>query len=170
MKVLAASPLPRAELLRRVPGLTAVELARAGRRGIVDMAEEGAQVSLADFHTRFENGAMFEGWKDVPDEVAARLNEQELSYYEAGLAADLAISDGGRVNTDPGSSRNAAYAYLLLHEAEEIVRSVPHVYQWPCDCRAMSGAAASRSTFACASRTTAGSAGRSRPSAPCTAA
>jgi len=136
---LAAGPLPEAEVLRRVPGLTAADLARAARRGVVDLAEDGDQVALAGFHARFEIWAMFEGWKDVPDDVAAQLNEWELAHYEAGVAADLAVGPGGGIGAAPGSSRNAAYSYVLLQEAEDIVRAAPHVYQWPCDCRAMFG-------------------------------
>ncbi len=139
VEALAAGPLPEAEVLRRIPGLTAVDLARAVRRGVADLADEGDRLALASFHARFEIWAMFEGWKDVPDDVAVQLNEWELSYYEAGVAADLGIGPDGGISADPGSSRNAAYAYILLNEAEDIVRSVPHVYQWPCDCRAMFG-------------------------------
>jgi ferredoxin len=137
--VLAAGPLPEAQALRRVPGLTAVDLARAARRGIIDVVEKGDPVSLAGFHARFEIWAMFEGWKDIPDEVAAELNGWELADYEARVAADLGVGPDGGVSADPDSSRNGAYSYLLLHEAEEIVRAAPHVYQWPCDCRAMFG-------------------------------
>jgi ferredoxin len=137
--VLADGPLPEADVLRRMPGLTAAGLARAARRGVVDLADGGDQVSFADFHTRFEIWAMFEGWRDVPDDVAAQLNGWELAHYEAGIAADLAIGPDGSITADPATSRDAAYSYILLDEAEDIVCRVPHVYQWPCDCRAMFG-------------------------------
>lgn len=139
VEVLAAGPLPEPEVLRRIPGLTAAGLVRAQRRGVVDLAGGEEQVSLADFHTRFEIWAMFEGWRDVPDDVAAQLNGWELAHYEEGLAADLGIGPDGGITADPGSSRDAAYSYILLNEAEDTVCSVPHVYQWPCDCRAMFG-------------------------------
>ncbi|HUK77028.1 MAG TPA: 4Fe-4S binding protein [Thermoleophilia bacterium] len=138
-EVLAAGPLTELEVLRRIPGITTVDLARAARRGVVDPDGDGERVALADFHARFEIWAMFEGWRDVPDDVAARLNRWELVHYEDGLAADLAIGPDGAITADPGSSRDAAYSYILLDEAEATVCRVPHVYQWPCDCRAMFG-------------------------------
>ena len=107
IEVLAAGPQPAAEALRRVPVLTAVDLARAVRRGMVDVAHEGDQVALAGFHARFGIWAMFEGRKDVPDDVAAQLNEWELAYHEAGVAADLAVGPEGGIGAAQGSSRNA---------------------------------------------------------------
>ena len=139
VEVLAAGSLPELEVLRRIPGLTAAELARAARRGVVDRADEGARVSLADFHTRFEIWAMFEGWRDVPDDVAAELNGWELAHYEESIAAELGLGPDGCISADAGSSPDAAYSYLLLQEAEDLVCRVAHVYLWPCDCRAMFG-------------------------------
>ena len=107
VEVLAAGPLPEAAVLRGLPGLTPADLARAARRGVVDLAKEGDRVALAGIHARFEIWALFEGWKDVPDEVAAELNEWELADYEAGVAADLAVGPDGGIGAAQGSSRNA---------------------------------------------------------------
>jgi Pyruvate/2-oxoacid:ferredoxin oxidoreductase delta subunit len=121
------------ELLARVPGLTPAGLERLMRRGIVNLeghdgdgAVAATTVALADFHTRFEIWAMFEGWKDVPEEIADLLNDWELEHYVRGHG------EGDEV-----TARDPHQAYLLLAEAEDIVRSTQHVYQWPCDCRAM---------------------------------
>jgi len=138
VEALAAGPLPEAELLARVPGLASGDLARAHRRGIVesesdDQMDAPAIIALADFHARFDIWATFEGWKDIPADVAERLNEWELEHYTARVAADVtALRDGrGRLGGD------ADLSYLLLEEAEVVIREAPRVYLWPCDCRAM---------------------------------
>ena len=122
----------RAEVLRRVPGLDGRRLGARTRRGMGPPADEEDRVSLADFHTRFGVG-MFEGWRDVPGDVAARLNEWELAAYQDDLAADLKIGPDGGIGADPGSSRDAAYSYILLGEAEAPWWSATR-YEWPCDC------------------------------------
>jgi ferredoxin len=141
---LAAGPLTAAELLARVSGLAPGDLVRAHRRGIVDLegddqsgapraAEAGAIVTLADFHARFDIWAMFEGWKDIPEDVAERLNDWELEHYTTRVAADVtALRDGRRP-----AGEDADLAYLLLDEAEAMVLAASRVYVRPCDCRAM---------------------------------
>lgn len=64
-------------------------LARAVRRGIVDR-NAGGRVRMADFHTRFETWAMFEGWKDLPDDMRSALNGWELAAYLKEHEADFA--------------------------------------------------------------------------------
>ena len=139
VEALAAGPLPAAELLARVPGLAPGDLARAHRRGIVDLEGDdqsdtvGAVVALAGFHARFDIWATFEGWKDIPTDVAERLNDWELEHYAAGIApAVTALRDG---RDRPGG--DADLSYLLLEEAEAVVRAAPRIYLWPCNCRAM---------------------------------
>ena len=39
--------------------------------------------------------------------------------------------------TAQGDQRD--YSYLLLHEAEQLIREAPAIYLWPCNCRAMWG-------------------------------
>ncbi len=67
------------------------------------------------------------------------LNGWELAHYEEGVAADLGIGPDGSIGADLRSSRDAAYSYILLDEAEDLVCREPNVYLWPCDCRAMFG-------------------------------
>jgi ferredoxin len=92
-----------------------------------------AIIGLAGFHARFDIWATFEGWKDIPADVAERLNEWELEHYTARVSADVtALRDGC---DQPGG--DADLSYLLLGEAEAVIREAPRVYLWPCDCRAM---------------------------------
>jgi ferredoxin len=144
IEALAAGPLPAKELLTCVSGLTPDDLARAHRRWVVDLEDRdaadlvggehaGAIVTLSDFHARFDVWAMFEGWKDVPADIAARLSDWELEHYVARIESDVtALRDGV---DSPGG--DAELSYLLLEEAEAVVRAAPRVYLRPCDCRAM---------------------------------
>ncbi len=64
------------------------------------------------------------------------LAEWWLDDYVESVREGLAkLRDG---HPEPGGE--ADYAYLLLAEAEQLVRSQEHVYLWPCDCRALMGA------------------------------
>jgi ferredoxin len=127
-----------AELLARVPALTEESLARAHRRGIVTMTGapgRAPSVSLADFHQRLEVWALFEGWKDLPDEIREQLVEWELADYVESVRGELMALRDGR----PAEGRQAEYSYLLLDEAEAAIHAEEHVYLWPCDCRAIFG-------------------------------
>lgn len=128
------------------PTLTVAELEAAGvvpdaaflerchRRAVVTVA--GAEVAVGSFLDRLAVWAQFEGWKDLPDDVHARLAEWWLADYTASVRDALTrLRDG---HPEPG--READYAYLLLDEAEELVRSQERVYLWPCDCRTLMGA------------------------------
>lgn len=146
--------------------LSASTLERAWRRGILDREEAcGADESAdgdgstasgeaaafldqrpaprapvfayrpAGFRTRFEHWALFEGWKDVPGDVRARLCEWEAAHYTDGLRDRVATLRAG--DTPPEDERGAAY--VLLDEAEALLRRAERIYLWPCDCRAMVG-------------------------------
>ena len=56
-------------------------------------------------------------------------------YTESVREALTKLRDG-----HPAPGRDADYAYLLLAEAEDLVRSQERVYLWPCDCRTLKGA------------------------------
>jgi ferredoxin len=138
IETLAAGPLPAVELLARVPGLSPDDLARAYRRWVVnlegdDPSDAAAAVTLADFAARFDVWAMFEGWKDVPADVAERLSDWELEHYVARVAPDVAALRDGHDRSGP----EADLSYLLLEEAEAVLGAAPRVYLRPCDCRAM---------------------------------
>ena len=100
----------------------------------MDLADDA--VSASSFLDRSALWAQFEGWKDVPDGVRAELVEWWLADYTESVREALTkLRDG-----HPAPGRDADYAYLLLAEAEDLVRSQERVYLWPCDCRTLKGA------------------------------
>jgi ferredoxin len=109
-------------------------LRRAHRRYVFDAADD--TVAAASFADRSALWAQLEGWKDVPAEVRARLADWWVTDYAESIRDTLTKLQEG--HPDPG--RDADYAYLLLTEAEELVRSHERVYLWPCDCRTLKGA------------------------------
>lgn len=115
-------------------GADPARLERAWRRAVLDRDEAGAYVP-ADLHTRLESWAMFEGWKDVPLAVHRRLADWDVDFYAGKIRADVESACAGH----PTDSYAARYSYVLLHEAEAIVRAQEHVYLWPCDCRSIVG-------------------------------
>lgn len=107
---------------------------RAYRRYVVDLADD--TVSASSFADRSALWAQFEGWKDVPGTVRAELVEWWLADYTESVREALTKLRDGK----PAPGRDADYAYLLLTEAEDLVRSQERVYLWPCDCRTLKGA------------------------------
>jgi Pyruvate/2-oxoacid:ferredoxin oxidoreductase delta subunit len=104
-------------------------LERAYTRGIINKAEDD-RFELADFHVRFEVWALFEGWKDIPQDIQRQLNEWELAYYEECKRGIIARLRQGLVVEERSE-------YVLLHEAEALFEEAEHIYLWPCNCRAM---------------------------------
>jgi heterodisulfide reductase subunit A-like polyferredoxin len=76
---------------------------------------------------------MFEGWKDIPDEIRSRLNAWELAYYERQHADQVRALKKGK----PRERSRIYPEYILLHEAEALLDRVTHIYLMPCNCRAM---------------------------------
>ena len=109
-------------------------LERAHRRHVAHLEED--RVSAASFLDRSALWAQFEGWKDVPDDARAQLADWWLAHYAESVRETLTRFRDG--HPDPGP--DADYAYLLLSEAEDLVRSQERVYLWPCDCRTLKGA------------------------------
>lgn len=119
-----------ARYLKQPP--TPEKLKRSWKRGALDRNEDGDYKS-ANFHTRYEIWALFEGFKDLPDEIQQQLNEWELAYYFQSHGGDLAqVKNSGDPDTVSGAPR-----YLLLDEALEVLQEAEHIYLWPCNCRAM---------------------------------
>ena len=110
-------------------------LADAVGRAVLDVDEAGSYMP-SSFVDRLDLWAMFEGWGDVPGPVRARLADWAIDEYAESLRADFAPIVAGQ----PDASRESDYTYLLLEEAEELIAAQPHVYLWPCDCRAIVGA------------------------------
>ena len=119
-------------------GLANVEperLERAVRRAVLDRDEAGA-FAPASFADRLDIWAMFEGWRDVPDDIRRLLADWATADYAASVRDDLEALKSGAA----GDSREIDYTYLLLPEAEAVIAAEEHVYLWPCDCRAIVGA------------------------------
>ena len=118
-------------------GLANVEparLERAVRRAVLDH-DEGGTYTPASFADRLDIFAMFEGWRDVPDDIRRLLTGWATDDYAASVRDDLEALKSG----EPGGSREIDYTYLLLPEAEAVIAAEEHVYLWPCDCRAIVG-------------------------------
>jgi len=107
-------------------------MTRAYRKGIINLREDN-RFEPADFHARFDKWAMFEGWKDIPDEIRNQLNAWELAHYERQHADQITMLRKGR-------SRDQFLIYpeyILLHEAEALVDIAMNIYLMPCNCRSM---------------------------------
>ena len=110
-------------------------LERSYKRGVLQRHDRSSY-STADFHSRYDIWALFEGWLDIPDSIRESLNRWELDYYEAqhdSMVTDLRVGN-------PRDTTQHWPEYLLLNEAELIIESVDHIYLWPCNCRLMMGA------------------------------
>jgi Pyruvate/2-oxoacid:ferredoxin oxidoreductase delta subunit len=125
--------------------LPAARLRRAVGRAVLDTVPPpaggetaspgGVDYRVASFHARFDVWACFEGWRDLPANVRRELCEWELADYVDRVRAGVgAVREG---TTAAGGE--ADYAYLLLEEAEALVREAGRIYLWPCDCRSMWG-------------------------------
>jgi Pyruvate/2-oxoacid:ferredoxin oxidoreductase delta subunit len=113
-------------------GAEPARLERAHRRAVLD--RDGAGVyTPADLHTRLEFWAMFEGWKDVPLAVHRQLADWDVDSYAEKIRPGVEAVRDGREG-DQGD-----YTYVLLHEAEAILRAQERIYLWPCDCRSIVG-------------------------------
>lgn len=108
-------------------------LHRAWKRAVLD--RDGTGWSPASFHARYEIWALYEGWYDVPQEVRDQLNAWELDDYLEEVGAGIRAVREGR----PDDSDQRDYTFLLLDEAEALLRSRERIYLWPCNCRAMFG-------------------------------
>ena len=89
----------------------------------------------ASFHHRYELWALYEHWRDIPQEIRDLLNEWELDDYLDEVGAGISAVLEGRAR----ESDQQDYTFLLLEEAEELLRTRPAIYLWPCNCRAMMG-------------------------------
>ena len=107
-------------------------LERAVRRGILTPRADGLP-AIADFHSRFEMWALFEGWKDVPVNIRQQLNEWELTHYDNRILPHI-----DRLRSGAPRPPEAVWpTYLVMEEAEKLIERVPHIFLWPCNCRSM---------------------------------
>ncbi|MDA3916435.1 MAG: 4Fe-4S binding protein [Deltaproteobacteria bacterium] len=106
---------------------------RAWRRGVLDKDEKN-RYKAADFHTRYDLWAMFEGFKDVPEDVREQLNQCELeSYSNRHIDVLKKVRQAG----NPDVVDDVTPRYLLPDEAMAVLDQVERIYLWPCNCRSM---------------------------------
>lgn len=107
-------------------------LSRCYRRGVISLDDAGNYIP-ADFHARYEFWALFESWQDLPGEIKDRLNQWELASFVDRKKPHIDAFKKSGIR-DPSL---VWPEYVLLDEALALIRKVPHVYLWPCNCRAM---------------------------------
>jgi Pyruvate/2-oxoacid:ferredoxin oxidoreductase delta subunit len=107
-------------------------LNRTYKRGIINPCSDG-RYEPADFRTRYDIWAMFEGWKDIPESIRERLNDGELEYSEKHYQSSVESMKKGQ----PREMSEIYAEYILLHESEALLDRVDHVYLLPCNCRSM---------------------------------
>ena len=107
-------------------------LERAYKRGIINRRKDG-RYEPADFHTRLDVWAMFEGWKDIPEAIRDQLNARELDYSQQHYQDSVESIKKGQ----PRDWSQIYAEYILLHESEVLLDKVDHVYLLPCNCRSM---------------------------------
>lgn len=107
-------------------------LERLLKRGVLKRNKMGAPVP-ADFHTRYDIWAVFEGFKDLPEEIRNRLNKWELDAYIRRHKADVETLAAGNI---PKPDR-VIPRYLLLDETLAVLDEADQFYLWPCNCRSM---------------------------------
>ncbi|MFO7713149.1 4Fe-4S binding protein [Desulfosarcina sp.] len=107
-------------------------LDRAWRRGVLHRLDDG-RIAPADFHTRFESWALFEGWQDLPEKIKGRLNRWELDHYVNRHRKTVESLMAGQ----PRPAAETCPEYLLLGEVARLFQHIESFYLWPCNCRAM---------------------------------
>ena len=84
---LANRPMSRTEINRAFSSSSILDSSddnsdlttRAYRKGIIDLRDDN-RFEPADFHARFDKWAMFEGWKDIPDDIRNQLNAWKFAH------------------------------------------------------------------------------------------
>ena len=135
VRALSTGPLPLPEAAARLPRLVGSSFfERVVRRGVANQPTPST-ISLASFADRFEVWALFEGWRDLPEETRTSLRDWSLACYLEERRAQIDVLKAGDRPWPP--LQNAEY--LLLDEAERLLARVEHIYLRPCDCRAIMG-------------------------------
>ena len=132
---LANRPLARKEINRAFssrfkpdsPDANSDFAMRSYRKGIINWRDDN-RFDPANFHARFDKWVMFEGWKDIPDEIRNQLNAWELAYYERRHADQIS-----NLKKEKPREQSLIYPeYILLHEAEALLERAMHIYLMPC--------------------------------------
>ncbi|MBM3146513.1 MAG: 4Fe-4S binding protein [Actinobacteria bacterium] len=134
LETLAAGPRRADALIEDLDGLEVASLRRAHRRGVVTIDEEHdltSSVAVSPFWDRFTYWITFEGWRDIPPEAQALFAEGYLQHYVESIEAAVADVKAGR----PISDGTTYYHYVLLSEAEALIRGAGRAFVRPCVCR-----------------------------------
>jgi Pyruvate/2-oxoacid:ferredoxin oxidoreductase delta subunit len=131
LEALAGGERAVADLVAELPGVTLESLRRAHRRAVVTLSSETARVAAAPFSDRFEAWIVFEGWKDLPPAVRERLSAWDMDRFVDEIREPVAEMVAGRTPKE-GTGNDT---FVLLDEAEAIVRGAHRVFVRPCSCR-----------------------------------
>jgi Pyruvate/2-oxoacid:ferredoxin oxidoreductase delta subunit len=134
LEALADGETRGADLIDTVDGLALARLRRAHRRGVVTMDDEHdttSTVAVAPFWDRFEYWITFEGWRDIPEGERAAFADGYLERYIVTVGAAVADVAAGRPVREPTGNDY----FILLAEAEGLVRGARRAFVRPCICR-----------------------------------
>jgi Pyruvate/2-oxoacid:ferredoxin oxidoreductase delta subunit len=131
LEALAGGERPIVDLAAERPGVTTEGLRRAHRRAVVTLSSDATKVAAASFSDRFEAWIVFEGWKDLPTSVRERLAAWDLDKFVEEIRGPVAQMTAGRRPEEVTGNDT----FILLDEAEAIVRGAKRVFVRPCSCR-----------------------------------
>jgi Pyruvate/2-oxoacid:ferredoxin oxidoreductase delta subunit len=126
---------PTSDVHAQFPDISLDDLRRAHRRAVVDLSPDESTVVVAPFSERFEPWITFEGWKDLPPDIRARLVAWDHDAYVEEVRDDVADLVAGR--TPKNATGNDSF--ILLREAQDIVRAAGRLFVRPCSCRRIHG-------------------------------
>ena len=131
LEALGGSERAVAGLLAECRGTTMDDLRRAHRRAVVTLSGDAASATAASFSDRFEAWSVFEGWMDLPSAVRERLSAWDLDKFVEEIRERVAKIAAGRKPKE-GTGNDT---FILLDEAEAIMRGAKRVFVRPCSCR-----------------------------------
>lgn len=142
LDLLTNTPMGKKELVEKLnkkhPGKSSrwwnEFLENAWKRGVIKQQDD-ITVAVQDFHVRYEFWSLFEGWKDIPEDIKSQLNSWEIDHYIASHSNTAAYLKNG----DNRDRSLVIPEYVLLEEVEALFEKIPRFYLWPCNCRAMIG-------------------------------
>jgi Pyruvate/2-oxoacid:ferredoxin oxidoreductase delta subunit len=134
LRALGEDGLCESDALEAVPELAGDGLQRARRRKVVAVGDDD-RLRPASFADRFESWMVFEGWRDLPAQVRPALVEAHQETYLAMVREAIDELRAGR----PPRDLTGNDCFVLLAEAEAILRAAERVFVRPCYCRRASG-------------------------------
>ena len=95
------------------------------------------RLSPSSFHARYELWALFEDWQDVPATIRDELNAWELADYLSEVGEGIARHARRAATTE--SDQQRLHVPAAGGGGGPAAHAAPHIYLWPCNCRAMMG-------------------------------